>query len=143
MLQIITLEEKQKYHITSRSSKLSQKQRFLAAFVIMIEESFYLIARKGGNGNEYDSIDASPDALADASVDCRPTVGRLSADCRPTVDPRQPTVDRQSTDSRPTVDRQSTDSRLTVGQRVFHHLYLKRSRAVTCRWCVGIVSVAC
>ena len=44
MLQIITLEEKQKYHITSRSSKLS---RFLAAFVILIEESFYLIARKG------------------------------------------------------------------------------------------------
>ena len=44
MLQIITLEEKQKYHITSRSAKLS---RFLAAFVILIEESFYLIARKG------------------------------------------------------------------------------------------------
>ena len=47
MLQIITLEEKQKYHITSRSSKLSRKQHFLAAFVILIEESFYLIARKG------------------------------------------------------------------------------------------------
>ena len=55
-----------------------------------------------GNGNEYDPIDA----LADASVDCRPTVGRLSTDSRPTVD-------RQSTDSRPTVDRQSTDSRPT------------------------------
>ena len=58
MLQIFTLQkknksiilhflrEKQKYRITSRSSKLSLK-RFLAAFVILIEESFYLIARKG------------------------------------------------------------------------------------------------
>ena len=42
----ILLRGKQKYHITSRSSKLSRK-RFLAAFVILIEESFYLIARKG------------------------------------------------------------------------------------------------
>ena len=47
MLQIITLPEKQKYHITSCSSKLSRKQRFLAAFVILIEESFYLIVSKG------------------------------------------------------------------------------------------------
>ena len=42
---IYTVEEKQKYHITSCSSKRSWK-RFLAAFVILIEESFYLIARK-------------------------------------------------------------------------------------------------
>ena len=41
----ILLQEKQKYHITSRSSKLSWK-RFLAAFVILMEESFYHIARK-------------------------------------------------------------------------------------------------
>ena len=46
MLQIITLPEKQKYHITSRSSKLSRKQRFLAAFDILIEESFYLLREK-------------------------------------------------------------------------------------------------
>ena len=37
---------RKKYHITPRSSKLSRK-RFLAAFVILIEESFYLIVRKG------------------------------------------------------------------------------------------------
>ena len=58
MLQIITLEEKQKYHITFFCEKNksiilhhvlpnSCKQHFLAAFVILIEESFYLIARKG------------------------------------------------------------------------------------------------
>ena len=41
-----SLREKQKYHITSRSSKLS-RDRFLETFVILIEESFYLIARKG------------------------------------------------------------------------------------------------
>ena len=42
---IYTVEEKQKYHIKSPSSKLSWKS-FLAAFVILIE-SFYLIASKG------------------------------------------------------------------------------------------------
>ena len=42
----ILLREKQKYHITSRSSKLSLK-RFLSAFVILMEESFYHIGRKG------------------------------------------------------------------------------------------------
>ena len=57
MLQIFTLRgktsiilhyfaRKEKYHITSRSSKLSW-ERFLETFVILIEESFYLIARKG------------------------------------------------------------------------------------------------
>ena len=41
----ILLREKQKYHITSPSSKLNW-DRFLATSVILIEESFYLIARK-------------------------------------------------------------------------------------------------
>ena len=43
---ITFLREKRKYHITSRSSKLS-RERLLGTFVILIEESFYLLARKG------------------------------------------------------------------------------------------------
>ena len=35
MLQIITLEEKQKYHITSCSSKLSRKQHFLDRRIVL------------------------------------------------------------------------------------------------------------
>ena len=44
----IRLWQKQKYHITSRSSKLSW-DRFLVAFVILIEESFILLREKESN----------------------------------------------------------------------------------------------
>ena len=53
MLQIITLEEKQKYHITSRSSKLSRKQRFLAAFILLREKESKLLCLQEEQKGDY------------------------------------------------------------------------------------------
>ena len=67
----------------------------------------------------YIGRDTSGMTIDSVSIECRPTIVRLSSESRPTIDristaistESRPTIDRLSTECRPTIDRVSTDYR--------------------------------